>query len=229
MFSMILKVGLTMRDKILAVSRKLFYEQGYNETRFSQIAEELGITKGLITYYFGKKSKIAMEVHTDYTRDIHNKVSSQLYSMHRNNYKYEPNLVRSISQICSLNMYKFDEKARNFYIEHMSANLQFNIEQTYLPWFVEQKKKNLGDEILDSQSIKIQAFAERGARATVILGFFRKELDLSFEEIVDYSIGLSYKFVRETDSRTLEMLNLTKKIFLELSIEYLPYFNIVMK
>lgn len=48
----------SIRQKILETSKKLFNEKGFNSVSTQEIAGELGISKGNLTYYFGKKEEI---------------------------------------------------------------------------------------------------------------------------------------------------------------------------
>ncbi len=47
--------NVSLKDEILRVSEKGFRENGYDSTTFQKIADELGITKGAITYHFKNK------------------------------------------------------------------------------------------------------------------------------------------------------------------------------
>jgi AcrR family transcriptional regulator len=55
-----------MRDKIKATATKLLIVHGYHRLRFSDIADELGITRANIHYHFGTKNKLVDEVLTEY-------------------------------------------------------------------------------------------------------------------------------------------------------------------
>ena len=48
--------------KILDVSKKLFYDIGYDNTSTKMIAKEVGIAEGTIFNYFDSKSEIFFEV-----------------------------------------------------------------------------------------------------------------------------------------------------------------------
>lgn len=45
-------------NKILEVSKRLFLEKGYDNTKIQDIADELGMTKGAIYYHFESKEEI---------------------------------------------------------------------------------------------------------------------------------------------------------------------------
>lgn len=50
------------RQEILSVARKLFLQQGYDATSVRQIAQQLDISLGLVSYYFKTKRDIAVEI-----------------------------------------------------------------------------------------------------------------------------------------------------------------------
>lgn len=50
--------GEEVRQQILSAANRLFYEQGYNHTSFSEIAEAAAIPRGNFYYYFKSKDDI---------------------------------------------------------------------------------------------------------------------------------------------------------------------------
>ena len=50
--------GSSSKDKIIQAADQLFYVHGYNQTSFSDIAEETGIPRGNFYYYFKTKDEI---------------------------------------------------------------------------------------------------------------------------------------------------------------------------
>lgn len=53
------------REKILAVSLRLFNEQGYHHVTMRAIADALSISVGNLTYHFAKKSDIVSALMDD--------------------------------------------------------------------------------------------------------------------------------------------------------------------
>jgi len=51
------------KERILEVALRLFNERGYDKTSLREIAEELGITKAALYYYFETKRQILLELH----------------------------------------------------------------------------------------------------------------------------------------------------------------------
>ena len=53
---------LTTRERILEASLRLFNEKSYAATSLTDIAKEVGIAKGNLTYYFSTKKGLALEL-----------------------------------------------------------------------------------------------------------------------------------------------------------------------
>jgi len=51
------------KERILEVALRLFNERGYDKTSLREIAEELGVTKAALYYYFETKRQILLELH----------------------------------------------------------------------------------------------------------------------------------------------------------------------
>jgi AcrR family transcriptional regulator len=56
------------RDEILETFTRHVAEHGYDRTNFSDIAAELGMSKGTIVHHFGTKDKLLAELHERYMR-----------------------------------------------------------------------------------------------------------------------------------------------------------------
>lgn len=55
-----------LRERILRSAEEMFRREGYKGTTFQRIADELGITKGAITYHFKSKQLIVEVLFQDY-------------------------------------------------------------------------------------------------------------------------------------------------------------------
>jgi TetR/AcrR family transcriptional regulator len=97
------------RDRILSASRKVFQSRGMAGARMQDIADEAGINKALLHYYFSNKEKL-FEV-------IFNDAFSQFF----------PKIINAIDADISL-----DEKIRYFCREYIDLMLQ----NPFLPLFV---------------------------------------------------------------------------------------------
>jgi AcrR family transcriptional regulator len=46
------------RERIIEIANRLFYEKGYNQTSFADVANEIDISKGNMTYHFRSKNEL---------------------------------------------------------------------------------------------------------------------------------------------------------------------------
>jgi AcrR family transcriptional regulator len=106
---MVKKKDLKTHEKILEAARKIFLEQGMAGARMQDIADEAGINKALLHYYYRDKDKLFETVFIEEAQ------------------KFFPKINRIFESEDSL-----EEKIRFFvaeYIEEMKRS-------PYLPWFV---------------------------------------------------------------------------------------------
>ncbi len=60
------KTGRNTKEKIIEVSKSLFYEKGYNDTSFNEICAKAEVNSGLISYHFkGGKCEIAKKIYKE--------------------------------------------------------------------------------------------------------------------------------------------------------------------
>lgn len=60
--------GQEFRQQIVAAADRLFYQRGYNQTSFTDIADEAGVPRGNFYYYFKTKDEI-LEAVVEYRLD----------------------------------------------------------------------------------------------------------------------------------------------------------------
>ena len=67
-----------LKSEILSCAEHLFKKHGYDKTTFQMIADDLGITKGAITYHFKFKWGLFDELFSNYLVDLHTFVGTNL-------------------------------------------------------------------------------------------------------------------------------------------------------
>ena len=63
-----------MEEKILAAARKIFSQRGFFGTRMQEIANEAGMNKALLHYYYRSKDNLFEAVFRDAARKIFSKI-----------------------------------------------------------------------------------------------------------------------------------------------------------
>src|ERR1700740_1781240 len=81
-------------DKILAAARKVFISKGMAGARMQDIADEAGINKALLHYYFKNKEQLFENIFTMLTRGFWEQISSIFES--------DDPLYEKIRSFCSL-------------------------------------------------------------------------------------------------------------------------------
>ena len=67
-----------IKNEIIAMATQLFFEQGYDDTTFSDIAKRLNTSKGHINYYFNTKDEIGAIVYTNFVTRIRQVIHDKL-------------------------------------------------------------------------------------------------------------------------------------------------------
>ena len=62
--------GHDTRSRLRQLALKLFAEQGYEKTSLREIAEQLGVTKAALYYYFKSKEDIVRSLVEDYVAEL---------------------------------------------------------------------------------------------------------------------------------------------------------------
>ena len=103
------KKDLTTEEKILAAAREVFHKRGFEGARMQEIADQAGINKSLLHYYFRNKENLFTAVFSE-------AVST---------------MIGTISSIF-MGPGQLEEKLEHFYDFHIS----FLQQNSYLPWFI---------------------------------------------------------------------------------------------
>ncbi|MDP4282130.1 MAG: helix-turn-helix domain-containing protein [Bacteroidota bacterium] len=99
----------TTEQKILDAARKVFHQKGYDGARMQEIAEEAGINKSLLHYYFRSKDNLFDAVFTEAMNGLLSRITGIITS--------EKSLEDKIRYIF------------NDYISFLQKN-------SYVPWFI---------------------------------------------------------------------------------------------
>lgn len=205
------------RNKILAVGKKVFYEKGYNDAFLSDIAEECGITKPLISNHFGSKINLATAIYTEYTRaqrEAFFKKAEQLTSSSKTEIIIAYRLKRVL-------YYKEDEKAFRFFSEYINAAAYHDVvpEDTQVANFYEEWPLISSENEYQIDYIVTQ-FTARALIYHYIIGSFNCDWDT----FVDYYTKAL--FLSSFDSKTIKsVLPQAEKLLYTLDIEYLDNFE----
>ncbi|MCL1912353.1 MAG: TetR/AcrR family transcriptional regulator [Eubacteriaceae bacterium] len=220
--------GDSVKQDILDTARILFYEKGYTNTFLDSIAENCGITKPLILYYFTSKAALARAVKDVYIAEIKNVVSFKVYRYYFNMQSYDLQVSTAVEIRISNMLAILDENVSRFELERADDK------------FAEITSREKGDfyyEIHDRHyRLDIDRNADEIAMISTVasIGGFalaraykQGHFNCTSEQILDYIVSLNFKLMHVPEERINEILAESKKIVDTVSFEIQPYFRVV--
>ena len=205
------------KEQIILESRKLFYENGFNNTNLKDIAEKCGIKKQSISYYFSSKNHLGLAVYDFISDEMINTFSTKAR-------KIDENILTSV--ICAASMigivdyYLNDKNAFRFYEEFYFGSLT-NIDivlcESRRHIYLSEKMNNITIDYIASQ------YAANG----VLYYFIKGQLpQYSTEEFCKYyvTMGLSGMGVAKDKCELNNIYESAKEIYAKIDPIFKPYF-----
>jgi TetR/AcrR family transcriptional regulator len=127
------EIDLTTEQSILKAARKVFTHKGFDGARMQEIADEAGINKALLHYYFRSKDKLFESIFKDVLNNVFPKIISVLMSpipLFEKIEKVSFNYIEMLKQNPDLAIFVFHEISRNplrLVGNFKSAGADFNI------------------------------------------------------------------------------------------------------
>lgn len=208
------KTGLETKEKILSTARTLFYENGYVKTTLSQISKVSGVNKAMVSYYFGGKEKLGLEVYNEYmvamkvlTQNAITDIFPEADALHRTaielrlqsrNCRKNPNLNRFYHEMCDSNIFLKTESASIGFVENISRSLKMNLSA-------------LDVKVLSLSNLSVV----HGLHIAWSTGF----IDCSAEYLVETEIWHMLRILRIEDDKIKEVIATSKKIAEKINVE----------
>ncbi|WP_414151065.1 TetR/AcrR family transcriptional regulator [Acetobacterium carbinolicum] len=216
----------TQRENILSTATQLFYEHGYDDSYFYQIAEALNITKSLISYHFKTKSLLAKEVTENFSVNNKNSISFKLYHTYFCNNKYDLQLSTAIEIRLSTSLILHDPNVARYIRESSNGNYEDMFTTHYKSFYkIHDRQYHLN---INRQNDEISMLA-RGATAAshaIIIDFINNMLKCTLEECLDYIVEMNFRFMRVDEKRIAEVIKKSKEVIDKVGFEFKPYFII---
>ncbi len=97
---------MNTREKIVHAGKKLFNRQGFGATTLYQIAQELGISRGNLTYYFKDKEALLTEIASEMTLQYQQRMGDFQFPSWENTY----NATKAFHKIQRSYAFIFEDK-----------------------------------------------------------------------------------------------------------------------
>lgn len=173
------------KDEIIEKANRLIYTQGFNQTSFANIADELGITKGNLHYHFNSKDELLQSVIDDRVHAIKKNISQWEidFNVPKDKLKRcvqmllneEKDLVRYGCPLGSLNT----ELGKNQQVMQDKSRIMLDL---FLNWIVDTLKQ-MGKKNSRSLSLHLLAMIQGAALMTYVYGDKKLLKDESFHII----------------------------------------------
>lgn len=215
------------KNKIIEAATKFFYDQGYTNTYFEQIADECKISSPLISYHFKRKSFLAKAVSDKYTRENKNSIAFKIYKNYYEMQNYDLQLSTFVEIMLTNQLYEEDPNVFRFIKERADAHYEdIQSKNSVNLYKIHDRHYHLP---INNQTdeISMLAYSAGGATLALSLAYFRGDIDCSFEDFNDYATSLHFRLMRIDEGRIEELLKESKQLIKKLNFEFKPYFKII--
>lgn len=170
--------GIQTRNHLYQISKQLFYELGYENTKIKDIVEAADTPIGLFTYYFKTKDNVVHEIYLDYYQQINACIDELSIT----------GLDNSILRHAALSGIYYDrilnnKNNRRFYYEILKKGSNFRIASDFISntyrHYIEEYKL-----VISEKEFANLLYIDFGGRREYFLNYFEKKLDDSVDEIV---------------------------------------------
>lgn len=219
----ILEKSTQTKELIIDASTKLFYENGIENTYLEDIARLCGITKPLISHYYGSKSNLAKEVTKKYYSKIKNNVTEKIYNT-TSPYNLQYSTFVELMMISRL--YNEDQNAVRFFCEYLDLGfgIQFS-EDTMNYYKIHDRKYHLNID-KNSHEIELLSTASMFSIFSLTYAFFTGKLHCNFNQFCDYTARIPFNFMNIDEEKIDEIIAGGKELLEKLDFKVLPYFII---
>lgn len=217
------KYNRDLKNDIIEVARKLFFEKGYNSTTFADLAKYLDTSKGHINYYYSTKEEIGSIIYNEYTNNIKKLVKEKMTDKYGG---FDIVTATAVEFRLTNLMYKTYPSTAKFY-EEMVGKLFTNVSQRGPEKIIAVAKQYNLDWVNDTDRLSFVSYAWNGAVASVIIQYFNGNIPLRYEEFDDMRVALPFQIAQMSQKRIDKIVKESKTVFNELDFQILPYFKVV--
>ncbi|MCS7204730.1 MAG: TetR/AcrR family transcriptional regulator [Leptospiraceae bacterium] len=177
--------------KIFQAAIKVIAEQGYHNTRISDIAKEAGVAYGLVYHYFGSKENIMQKIVDEVTKKFSEKIE-----------RINTEGIHTLEKLAKISDYIFDTYLASKEIIQLLINEVIKEPRI-------NKEKLIGERIIN----KISAIIEEGKQKKEIYSFIEPKIFtlVFFGSIQMLLSALVNKFYEIDDSNKVQVIKKFKK------------------
>lgn len=213
------KAGEKKRKLIIDVCKKLFYNNGYNNTTYNDICAAADIPPGTITYHFDNKRGIAGVIEDEY--EAQNKIYIERMCVNKGYTKTQ------LMAIENFHMWKRDledAKLRNFLLDVSAERVPSEAAFRAVKYFYQCVIDDRGIDISERE-LQLVISAQIGMSDAVLSMLARDLSAFSYEEAGHFSIRFFLRQLGVPDAESEEIIADGLDLFKQLPIDNRYYRN----
>lgn len=198
--------GKQTYQRIIDATRNLFWEKGYDKTRFEDYYRQYGIRTGLVHYHFQKKEQLALVLYNSILQDVTEIIDriipkdqpllyyGMLFRLAWKYYANCPEYARFVREALEIRVHTLATKAPTI-IWYRSMNNKYALELT-------------------ETQIQIRALATVGGQVELICAYLSGELELDASQLAEYDltnamhmIGIPSEDIAEALKRSKDLMD----------------------
>lgn len=200
---------LSTKELILQKSKELFYENGIENTAFDAVANELNISKGLITYHFKNKKNLMLEVRAEIMRYLKNTVARRYYTVCGD---YDLEYATATEMRVLVRWMVEDRKVFRFFYETSLQAMDTITEQNLQFYRLHQKKYHrIQDESGREHELELVTCAAKSAVNGLVACYYNGLLPCDYETFADFRVRVPFLFLKVSEERIAQILEKSKR------------------
>lgn len=194
-----------LRSKIIKISRRLFLEQGYENTTVRQILKKAGLSTGSLYHFFKNKEEILLLGLQDALIEISSLTDSKAAKYKEPLLRYALDVALGTSEILKhKHLFNFYNAVyKNESVENLVISLKVTKMKTLL--------KDLNLSFTDSE-IHSRMLAIHGATRALMIAKINKQLSIDLKEIYSLIIRIALTEFKIPQKKIEKILKLTSEI-----------------
>jgi len=172
-----------LKQDILSIAERFFKENGYDNTTFKMIADELSITRGAIVYHFKNKHRILHALFENYLSLLHDFIKDNL-TENTNYYLYYCVFYIYFSREIIKNENNYQLFYHKDYVDSWEREKLLDVEESYRLITTNFNKE------FSKEELRLAAIMDMGARFRLFKEFTEGDGTITIEKYSYYRIYL---------------------------------------
>ncbi|MDK2936572.1 MAG: TetR/AcrR family transcriptional regulator [Eubacteriaceae bacterium] len=198
---------IEVKERIYQAAKTLFLELGYKKTTYREIADMVNANGGLITYYYGSKSKLGLMVYNEYMKQIKELVRQQFENK---NIEYDLLIATATEIRVHGRLMLTNRNLRQFYTDLLSENVLYKgtaVAVDYFRVLVEEYGQKMPE-----YKMKLLTYGNFGFQQGISLAREIGEIDCSSKEFDEANIEVFLLLLGIDTKKVKEVLEVSTKL-----------------